>query len=165
MKSCPWKLFYMCTHTQAPTYTSMLITQNLISTQLKSGSKQQLEMDEDSSMEQKTWLVYSLGKRNVLRFDLKESREGFCGIGRGRSFHVEEPKMEKAQEPAVESLVQGIWRLGVSEAEWTVCRVEDRLTTVTYGLTTILLQLCSAVAEIKVLTDEHPELSKVFSSV
>ena len=50
-------------------------------------------------------------------FDLKESREGFCGIGRGRSFHVEEPKMEKAQEPAVESLVQGIWRLRVSEAE------------------------------------------------
>ena len=110
-------VLHVYTHTKAPTYTSMLTTQNLISTQLKSGSKQQLEMDEDSSMEQKTWLVYSFGKRNVLRFDLKESREGFCGIGRGRSFHVEEPKMEKAQEPAVESLVQGIWRLGVSEAE------------------------------------------------
>ena len=35
----------------------------------------------------------------------------------------------------------------------------------TYGLTTILLQLCSAFAEITVLTAERPELSKVFSSV
>ena len=35
----------------------------------------------------------------------------------GRSFHVEGPKTEKAREPTVESLVQGIWRLRVLEAE------------------------------------------------
>ena len=33
------------------------------------------------------------------------------------SFHVDGPKTEKAREPTVESLVRGIWRLRVSEAE------------------------------------------------
>jgi len=42
---------------------------------------------------------------------LNESREGFCGKGRGRSFHVDGLKTEKVQEPAVESLVPGFWRL------------------------------------------------------
>ena len=60
-------------------------------------------------------------KRNVLRFDLKESREGFCRRrGRGRSFHVVGPKIEKAREPTVESLMRGTWRLTVSEAERSV---------------------------------------------
>ena len=31
--------------------------------------------------------------------------------GRGRPFHVDGPKTDKAQEPTVESLVRGIWRL------------------------------------------------------
>ena len=54
---------------------------------------------------------------------MNESIEGFCRRGRGRSFHVDGPKTEKAQEPTVESLVRGIWRLRVSEAER---RVETR---------------------------------------
>ena len=74
-------------------------------------------MDKDISTEQKTWQVYNLGKRNVFRLDLNESREGFCRRGRGRSFHVDGPKTEKALEPTVKGLVQGIWRLRVSEAE------------------------------------------------
>ena len=74
-------------------------------------------MDKDISTEQKTWLVYNFGKRNVFRLDLNESREGFCRRVRGRSFHVDGPKTEKAREPIVESLVRGIWRLRVSEAE------------------------------------------------
>ena len=41
------------------------------------GSKQRLETDEDSSMKWKTQLVCNLEKRNVLRLDLNESREGF----------------------------------------------------------------------------------------
>jgi len=41
------------------------------------------------------WQVYCFGKRNVFRLDLKESREGFCQRGGGRSFHVEGPKTEK----------------------------------------------------------------------
>ena len=45
-------------------------------------------MDEDSSTEQKTWQVYSLGKRNVFRLHLNESRERFCRRGSGRSFCV-----------------------------------------------------------------------------
>ena len=48
-----------------------------------------------------------LGK-DILRFDLNESRDGFCGRGRGRSFHVEGLKTEKAWEPTVETLVQGL---------------------------------------------------------
>ena len=74
-------------------------------------------MDKDNSTEQKTWQVYNFVKRNVFRLDLNESREGFCRRGRGRTFHVEGPKTEKAREPTVESLVRGIWRLRVSEAE------------------------------------------------
>ena len=59
-------------------------------------------MDEDISTEKKTWEVYNFGKRNVLRLDLNKSREGFCRRGRGRSFHVDGPKTEKAREPTVE---------------------------------------------------------------
>ena len=66
-------------------------------------------MDENSSTEQKTWQVYSLREINIFRLLLKESREGFCRRGRGRSFHVDGPKTEKAREPAVKSLVGGIW--------------------------------------------------------
>ena len=55
-------------------------------------------MDEDISTEQKTWQVYSFGETKF-RLDLNESREGFCRRGRGRSFHVDGPKTEKAQEP------------------------------------------------------------------
>ena len=42
------------------------------------GGKLRLEMDGDSSTEQKTWQVYSLGKRNIFRLHLNESRDGFC---------------------------------------------------------------------------------------
>ena len=47
-------------------------------------------------MEQKTWQVYNFGKKNVFRLDFSESREGFCQKGRGRSFHVDGLKTEKA---------------------------------------------------------------------
>ena len=70
-------------------------------------------MDEDISTEQKTWHVYNFGKRNAFRLDLNEPREVFCRRGRGSSFHVDGPKTEKAREPAVKSLVGGIWRLKV----------------------------------------------------
>ena len=36
------------------------------------------------------------------------------------SFYVEGLKTEEAWEPPVESMIRGIWRVGVSEAEWTV---------------------------------------------
>ena len=74
-------------------------------------------MDKDISTEQKTWQVYNFGKRNVFRLDLNESRGGFPRTGRGRSFHADGPKTEKAREPTVKGLVPGIWRLRVSEAE------------------------------------------------
>ena len=41
----------------------------------------------------------------------------FLSERKGRSFHVGRPKIEKAREPTFESLVRGIWRLIVSEAE------------------------------------------------
>ena len=74
-------------------------------------------MDENSSTEQKTGQAYNFGKRNVFRLDLNESRESFCRRGKGRSFHLDGPKREKAREPTVESLVRGIWRLRVSEVQ------------------------------------------------
>ena len=77
-------------------------------------------MDEDSSMEQKTWQVYNFGKRNGLRFHLYKSGKGFCRRGRGRSFPVDGLKTAKVQEPTVDSVVRGIWRLRVSEAGWSV---------------------------------------------
>ena len=40
-----------------------------------------------------------------------------AGKRRTRSFHVEGPKTEKAQEPAVEILVRGIWTLRLSKAQ------------------------------------------------
>ena len=46
-----------------------------------------------------------LGKY-IFRLHLNESREGLCW--RGRSFHVDGPKTEKAREPMVESRVRGI---------------------------------------------------------
>ena len=102
------------TRTQALTHTSILTTQNLICAQLKPSNKRRLETEEDCSTGQKTWQSW---ERNIFRFDLKESGEGFCQRGKRRSFHVERPKTQKALEPTVESLVKGIWRLGLSEAE------------------------------------------------
>ena len=37
-------------------------------------------------------------KSNVLKSDLKESSEGFCQRGRGRSCNVEGPKTKKARD-------------------------------------------------------------------
>ena len=37
-------------------------------------------------------------KSNVLKSDLKESSEGFCRRGRGRSCNVEGPKTKKARD-------------------------------------------------------------------
>ena len=63
--------------------------------------------------------VYCFRKRNVLRLDFKESREGFCRRGRGRSFHVDGPKTEKAVEPTVKSKsgTRNLEVMRVSEAE------------------------------------------------
>ena len=55
-------------------------------------------------------------------YDLKESREGFCRRGKGRSLHVDGPKPETVREPTVESLVRGYLEAErVSEAE-RVCK-------------------------------------------
>ena len=53
------------------------------------------------------------GEINVFRLHLNESREGFRQRGRGRPFHVDGLKTQKAWEPTVESDVR-------SEAEWRV---------------------------------------------
>ena len=55
----------------------------------------------------------------VSRLDLKESKEGFCRRGRGRSFHVDGQKTEKAQELTVERAwyEESQRRLRVSETE------------------------------------------------
>ena len=65
----------------------------------------------------KTWQVCCSGKRKYLDVRFEGVQRGFLTERKGRSFHVERPKTEKAREPKVESLVRGIWRLRVSEAE------------------------------------------------
>ena len=108
-------------HTHLHTYTSMLTIPNLIYTQLKKWAESRgLRQMTTAVPNEKIWQVYSFGKRNVLSFDLKESREGFWWKGRARSFHAEGLKTEKAREPKVESLVRRIWRLRVSEEEQRV---------------------------------------------
>ena len=47
-------------------------------------------------------------EKKSFRSDLNESRDGFCRRGRGRSFHVDGPKTEKAREPTVESGVRNL---------------------------------------------------------
>ena len=51
------------------------------------------------------------------RLHLNEYREGFYRRRRARLINVSGPKTEKAREPTMESLVRGIWKLRVSEAE------------------------------------------------
>ena len=79
------------THTHTHTHSGTCTHKHTDSTKLnlhKTGSKQRLEMNEDSSMEQKTWHVCIWGKE-LLRLHLNESREGWCQRRRGRSFHVQ----------------------------------------------------------------------------
>ena len=79
-------------------------------------SKQGLEVEEGSSGAGNiAGLLF--WRKKCLDVWLKESREGFCRRGRGRSFHVEGPKTEKARESTVEHLVREIWRLSVSGAD------------------------------------------------
>ena len=59
-------------------------------------------MDEDSSTEQKTWQLYSFGKRNVLGYiSISPERVSVEEEGRGGSFNVDGPKREKTREPSV----------------------------------------------------------------
>ena len=83
------------THTHTPAHTSKLTIQNLIYAQLKPTTNTNFERRKIATRNEKTWLVYYFGKINVLRFDWKESREGFCRRGRGRSFRVEGPKKRR----------------------------------------------------------------------
>ena len=66
-------------------------------------------------------------KRNVFRLPLNESRECFCWIRRGRSFHVDRPKTKKARKPKVESGARNLEAKSIrSRAEYgRVCKVED----------------------------------------
>ena len=52
-------------------------------------------MDEDSSTEQ-NMAGLQFWDDFFFRLHFNESREGFCRRGRGRSFHVDGPKTEKA---------------------------------------------------------------------
>ena len=50
-------------------------------------------------------------KKKVLRFDLKDSREGFCPRGRGRSFRAEGPKTKKGAATISGKSGTRIWKL------------------------------------------------------
>ena len=85
---------------------------------------QRPEAEEDSSAARRTRQVCWFGKIYILRFDLRESRESFYRRGKRKSQQAEGPKTENTRGPTVESLVRGIWRLRVSEAERRVRKFE-----------------------------------------
>ena len=105
---------YRCTGTRTHVYADY--TQLNLQPTLPD-SKQGLEVEEDSSGAGNMAGLLFWEKKKCLDVWLKESREGFCRRGRGRSFIVEGLKTEKAREPTVESLIRGIWRLRVSGAD------------------------------------------------
>ena len=73
--------------------------------------------------------VYCFRKRNVLGLDLWVKR-GFLLEKKGKVIWCRGAEDRKGTrswrsiQPMVKSLVAGIWRLGVSEAEWRVYKVE-----------------------------------------
>ena len=79
-------------------------------------------------------------KRNVLRFDLKELREGFCRRGTGgRPFHVQGPKTEKALEPTLSgtwNLWNGTWNLKAEPESGTTTAPAESTTETTAAPTT-----------------------------
>ena len=83
----------MCTCARTRTHSHMhphiLTIENLFYTQLKWTTNTDLRQSKTAAWTKKTWQVCCVGKRDVLRLELKESREGICRRGRGRSFHVE----------------------------------------------------------------------------
>ena len=60
-----------------------------------------------------------------MRFDLNESRDGSSRRGKGRSFHVERPKTEKAREPTVE--IESVTGERNLEAESFISQAERRV--------------------------------------
>ena len=52
------------------------------------GSKQKLEVDEDSSMKQKMWQVYSFRKRNAFRLTFKQIQREFLSERRHSAFRI-----------------------------------------------------------------------------
>ena len=61
-----------------------------------------------------------------MRLKLNESREGFCRRGRGRSFHGDGPKTEKAWEPTVVGLVRAGSEYQKRSGQYgRVCKDED----------------------------------------
>ena len=74
--------------------------------------------------------AFCFGKKNVFRLEMKESREDFFwrGRGRGRTFHIEGLKTEKAREPNVErgSIPIGSIQMPTSLEGRAVCRILSR---------------------------------------
>ena len=86
------------THPHRPPHTGVHPAQSSTSIQVKqvlstgrnNGGKQQREREKHGRS--------TARQKERLRLDLNESREGFCRRGRGKSFHAEVQKTEKARE-------------------------------------------------------------------
>ena len=68
--------------TKTLAHTCIWTINNLIYSQLKQITNRDSVAEEDNNAKQKTAGLF-FGKRNVLRLDLKESRDGFCWRRRG----------------------------------------------------------------------------------
>ena len=76
-------------------------------------------MDEDEGTEQKTWQVYSLGKRNVFRLYLNESRRGFLSERKGKVIPCRRTENRKgAKTSCEESGARNIYTLTRERTTW-----------------------------------------------
>ena len=80
---------HMQTHTHTHTHTHMgtCLHYSQLTCDLDIIVNKGLRQWKTAAWEWKTWQVYCFEKRNVLRLDLLQSKEGFFLRGRGRSFH------------------------------------------------------------------------------
>ena len=75
----------------APTESPILTIQNFIYTQIGQQTETWGGGRQKRGKENIADLLFGEEKKFFVRFDLKESREGFCRRGRGKSLHAEGP--------------------------------------------------------------------------
>ena len=112
--TCMYAHLHACTHTKAPAHMSLLTLESSIYTQLKTGSKQRLEVDEDSSTEWKQILM-----TNKASTPLSLLQDCVWGPGRGSQLqtteeitdHVLQLRLgQGTKNPAATNIRECLWK-------------------------------------------------------
>ena len=103
------------THKHTPAHVSILTIQNL--SQTTNRPQTDFRRRQTLAWNEKTWQLGLLFKKlNVFRFGLESSKKAPVGEEEENQL-MQEGEKQQAQQPTVESLLRGIWKLTVSEAE------------------------------------------------